>query len=584
MKNFIHTKNQWLLERYPTVWNTKIVWMLAIAAVLHILFFGIGILCFLDPERLQQYNALDFYFKSGVVFISIILSVLLLLVWLITMFRNNAFKNFYPFSRSKLFIQFVHYLVIFLACTTFYYSFTLGFQTFISVKYDDQVMAKDVAAVNVGMPLLPFELSDYELDRLRLPSPFDTLYCITNRNKMSDRPYNMVYRFKSREYQFWTYNKIEEKGFYDVVETGQRSDRLIHTKNIRDKRYLYYKVAAQNVEIPTGTSAPSFYNYSDVFYENTQYEETSYPYAYEPGIYDDKKDYNELTPPRRQSIINNQNLLQQGEQSVHDALRKLDKIAERYQIKNNIQVDQWIKRQSYAKPYEIQEIINKSSQAYDHSTYVNDGTDTEFKKYERSIKGDLYFDATSLDRAFSNIDDIKESNIFEGSIHFFLWIAFTFSLLVLSFRAFGLKSLLFSLVSIGVVTIACVLLILLGSYILPLGLGEEDLAFLVFLGAGFTILAVTFFRYRSMKKLIAAILNNVSLFIFIPCLVGLVSWVNEIRNSGCSRDALTNYEDCRDLVWELLGIYWSYLFFAAGLLFLFFFCKRLMNWRAMPEG
>ena len=41
MKTYFTKIDQYLLENYPTIWNTKIVWMLLVNVIIHILFFFI---------------------------------------------------------------------------------------------------------------------------------------------------------------------------------------------------------------------------------------------------------------------------------------------------------------------------------------------------------------------------------------------------------------------------------------------------------------------------------------------------------------------------------------------------------------
>ena len=53
--------NQFLLEKYPTIWNTKIVWMLLAALAAHIIFFVIGYLSHIDPISLQKYSVKNDY-------------------------------------------------------------------------------------------------------------------------------------------------------------------------------------------------------------------------------------------------------------------------------------------------------------------------------------------------------------------------------------------------------------------------------------------------------------------------------------------------------------------------------------------
>ena len=64
MKKFIYKTNQYLLERYPTIWNTKLVWMLSIALVLHLIFFVFGLFTLVNPKMLQDSNVEYIFFEN----------------------------------------------------------------------------------------------------------------------------------------------------------------------------------------------------------------------------------------------------------------------------------------------------------------------------------------------------------------------------------------------------------------------------------------------------------------------------------------------------------------------------------------
>src|SRR5690606_3380798 len=106
--NFINKINNYLIQRYPTVWNTRIVWMLLISLLVHCLFFFIGSVSQTESSAYNDYyNSEIRYFKSGWSFTGAIISMLMLVGWLVVMFKNNAFKNFYPISNIQLFGQFL---------------------------------------------------------------------------------------------------------------------------------------------------------------------------------------------------------------------------------------------------------------------------------------------------------------------------------------------------------------------------------------------------------------------------------------------------------------------------------------------
>ena len=62
MKTYFTKIDQYLLENYPTIWNTKIVWMLLVNIIIHILFFFIG---FLEKPKNQQDEKMDFSFTRA---------------------------------------------------------------------------------------------------------------------------------------------------------------------------------------------------------------------------------------------------------------------------------------------------------------------------------------------------------------------------------------------------------------------------------------------------------------------------------------------------------------------------------------
>ncbi|MES2485355.1 MAG: hypothetical protein V4581_05310 [Bacteroidota bacterium] len=115
-----------LLLRHPLLWNIKIVPMLAITLIIHALFFitgyAKGTINF--KQKGWQYN-LD-NDSPTVVFFSILLSLVILILWLVYYFRNNAYKSFYPKKNASLYKEWLLILVIsILNCSytaTFFYA------------------------------------------------------------------------------------------------------------------------------------------------------------------------------------------------------------------------------------------------------------------------------------------------------------------------------------------------------------------------------------------------------------------------------------------------------------------------------
>lgn len=134
---------KFLLERFPSLWNTKLCWILIISLPIHAFFFMLGWLL-LDEEKLIRYYYsphIDEYFVTPFL-LHLIISILLIVGWLVMLFKHNAFKNFYPSSPLKLFGQFVQYFIILSCSTLFSISFSLGVKTRVNIYYTDDYIKK----------------------------------------------------------------------------------------------------------------------------------------------------------------------------------------------------------------------------------------------------------------------------------------------------------------------------------------------------------------------------------------------------------------------------------------------------------
>ena len=87
------------------------VLLLPLILLSHLVFFGLGFIMLTDEAMSNYYYHLGDNFKELPLLLSFIIMVLLSIGWLILLFRNNAFKRFYPVSRWQLF-GFYYYIVL----------------------------------------------------------------------------------------------------------------------------------------------------------------------------------------------------------------------------------------------------------------------------------------------------------------------------------------------------------------------------------------------------------------------------------------------------------------------------------------
>lgn len=182
--------DQFLLERYPSVWNTKIFWMFAISLPVHLFFFVIGWASLSESDLTNYYY--DPYSSSGYFvtpfLLHLIISILLIVGWLVMLFKHNAFKNFYPSSPLKLFGQFVQYFVILSCCILFFVSFLFGIKLKANIIYTDNYVSKLIEKYaaesedNQQTNLAVFEIPNQQQDTLRTTSEHESVILVEEPN------------------------------------------------------------------------------------------------------------------------------------------------------------------------------------------------------------------------------------------------------------------------------------------------------------------------------------------------------------------------------------------------------------------
>lgn len=608
MKNRIKSINQYLLERVPTVWNTRIVWMLSAALVVHLFFFLFGVVTLIDPVSLQGYNVLQSYFENGMLFLGIVISLLLLVVWIVTLFRNNAFKNFYPTSPWDLFKQFCAYVVIIFACTSFYYSYTLGLQTYIKAVYPRERVDKEIRVANDSDMFRSESIYNYTLDERILPIVLDTLYCETDEYKINTEQSH--FKFKDELYQYYTFRKITiPKNYNDLVRVNDirmyvpksedrpqngytqyqidSLDSMSLRKEVGDSTITYYfKDKVVDMSNILKTAEPSYYNYTNIFYEKNPndygYDDYTY-YNEDYGVEEQSRtnpvDSSTIVQVKRYHKILDGNNPQQIKPLLKDQLDLLDY----YGVRHNLTVDTWFKMIYHPSDFPVKQLILDGKEMIYENEFLDDDA-TAFMKYAYNLKSKRYMEKDSLHEVFENLDEVHDTNIFEDSIHFFMWMSFILAMIIFIFRTTGLRELLFSVVASGVTSIVLGLISVLITYGSG-GYGREEYVFsYVPLIIGFAVFAVTFLAYKSMRKLVSAIFLNITFVYLLPWLFLIVGIISMHQQAACNRryDYNYDYELCTTLL-EQLGIWWSYIFIVAGFIWIFVYSHLIIKWMSLPE-
>ena len=579
MKKFIYKTNRHLLERYPLIWNTKAIWMLSISIILHICFYVFGFISLTNPESLHNRRADSIFFENGAVFFSIMISILMLVIWLIYLFKNNAFKSFYPTNHFALFKQFALYFAIIFCCTTFYYAFQSGLKTYVDNKYDDATIKGEIALANKAAPFFSESITDYTIDKLVYPEPFDTLFCETKDDFIDYA--GVYYRFLNNDYQFYSLSQKTRQTKASYADSLYRNSVYTIT---RDSSITYYfKDEVIDVTENLKSTEPSYYNYSGVFYSNENNDNSNNSLVFHNEYDYDYKNRKNLRFSRRIQKENQELLTRNNPNEIREILSSFIILSNKYKIKHNLTTNGWFDLVYNPKDFKLKALIQDeyrtdSSKKYKHSKL------TKTQELHNELITEYYLESDRLNITFENIDDIKKTNVISENIHFFLWLSFFLAIVIFMFRVTGLKPLLFTIVVIGLLTIIIGLIIALYSYISTYrGQNIEYFASYLTLFIGTMILSITLFSNNRLRKTIAAIFLNMSLVGFIPYLFLIVGIISMHQKDACRDLPLEKSEDCFVLM-EYLGSYWSYVFFAIAFVFVLFFSKVILKWKAMAEA
>lgn len=590
MKKIIYKTNQYLLEKYPTLWNTKIVWVVLTTILLHVIFFTLGFFALTNPEILHEYDAKSIFFKNGTVYISIILSILIIVVWLIYLFKNNAFKSFYPTTRFNLFKQFLCYLIIVFLAITFFLSYNVGIKQYITNTYDDDLIEKEINVSNKAAIFFSQNVEDYTINRRRYPAPFNELFCETyegSKELLEIKEFvldtiNPHLSFLDYKYHFYTlYSKdgTPKQAYNDTLYAG-----FVFFRTKEDTlRTYYYKDAIVDVSSFVKNAKPSYFNYSSRFYQSKKKKTANNLYEY--NNYDD---YNyQYVFSKENELWNKEahNLLKRNNpDEIKQILADFLKICNQYEVKSNLNLNTWFNLIYHPESFELKSLIrNEPKPKYE---YAAPPTDTASEVFNKNYLTNYYIESDALNNVFTNIEDIKSSTPYIESIHFFLWLAFFFAAVIFMFRVTGLKPLLFTIISAGIITLLVVLATVLFEYLSNYNNNTTGyfIAYLT-LFISTIILAIPLFFPKKLKKGIIAICLNMSILGFVLYLFLIITIISLHQSDACIDNYSfdLNNKNCFNLLGSI-GLIWSYILFIVNLIFICFYSGIIKNWKALPEG
>jgi len=508
--NFYKNINTFLLERYPTCWNTRFVWMVLIGLCTHLLFLGIGYGA-LNFEVLKDYGIRDFFFKKGFAVFYAIIGLVSLIYFGLKYFAHNPFKNFYPVSQTyfwkilgQLFLMFFIYFTVFI-------SFENGLKFKASKIVPINTIEAETNMVNTAKPFLFTNINDYHIKNRNYPEPFpceditgftigyDTVDNVSISHGIdTKKPY---LNFNGSLYQ---YGKLRSK---DIDEC--------HTEPTLDTIYDLNKIY--------GIDEYSLYNFSN--FENTN----------------NTVDIDYILKQVHHWYQNRDSI------AIAKTIQDLKNICKKYNIseqlnpakmtsailKQNLNKQQLISAGFY--DYKLNDGIPSSVDVATEATVVSASADTGNENNDNSIKKNIDYNYSIDMNSFATItenvekinNDLGTNQIFKSNFWLVVFLSFGFALFFVMVKYIPLKELI-----IGIV-IAAVLLAVVGLIAITNNINNErsTLSLGVFYSAVIICIGLYGIYSTNIKK---ALVSKwmVSFYTSILCIIPLtIVLVREITSS-----------------------------------------------------
>ncbi len=573
----------YLLERYPGIWNTKIIWMLIITIPIHLLFLAIGWSTGSSLNILQDNTTEDYYFSSGLIIINLIISLLLVMGWLINMFKNNAFKHFYPIKKTRIFIDFLQYLVILFISICFYISYLIGGVSGAHSSYPEHILQKEIETLNLAKAFLPQDINDYYLMSRAYPKIFTEVYYETDENLLLP---GKIYTGLNGKFQINSTKQVTRvfpSGNVILEENSKpHNNDKTYIKHVRIKNTIVYTVKEKVLDLGplVETTFPSYTNYSTQFFPTLDSNGRLSEYSYDSIAANSNK-----SEKLNKEVID---LLQHKDPSkLKSLLKEALVILDKYKIKHNFSLEDWYNSINKTQPYEVKTFFkstNLSEDPYNTSEVITEMVEPASgdklakigNEYASKYSTNKSVNLNLLKDIYTNIN--KTSHIdFLNLVNILYWIAFHLACIILIFRTLGLKPLLFGVIGTGVISLI-IGLISLGIYKGVSTISGLNALNSLSIAVGLLILAMAFTAFR-VSKFIRSIALSIALgvsFYFVWLVVKTMYFLISTALQDPNEASLEfTYNESS---WYLQPI-WAIL----SLLLVYFLCRSIRGWKAMPE-
>ncbi len=258
--------NKYILEHYPIAWNTNIVWMLCSALLLHLLMFGLGYIS-TTIGVIKSTTFSNNFFNSSIYLLYIIILLVIGILWLIKLYKNNPIKSIYQIKKGYLFIVYAHIFIILIVHVTAMLSFDKAKQIRTQQLINEKELVQEIDAVNRAVVFIVKDNSKYQLSQRGYPYPFSlpNVKVIYYENVNKELNYEPELKLNPKKPTFQV-NSV-------TAQCVLTSNRMVNCKS-----YSYVD-SVLDISKMYGLKEHSLYNYNDNYIDEATYTDTNKTFA-----------------------------------------------------------------------------------------------------------------------------------------------------------------------------------------------------------------------------------------------------------------------------------------------------------------
>jgi hypothetical protein len=570
--NFNKINNK-ILEKYPSIWNTKIVWMSSIGIIIHIIYFILGYFRFVNPVTFRMYSYFSGIDREFFQPLTVIISILLLVIWLINLFKNNAFKSYYPQSKGQLFKQYLQYIYIIFITISFPLSYSLGYKIYLNYTYTDSDITTNWDDYSKAKLFALTNTHEYLPQNRYYPPPFDSVIPITTMDKMDiNKP---ILTFDGNKLQYFKAKYDKVINMHSSIAVSERISKAYDTYTEDSITHLIELGEYINLDSLVINNY-SLYNFS---YDQA----TSNNYKHYNNYYNYKNKANKIAYSKYVNDLLQRNNPQEFKQIINNIIN----IGKKYKINYNITTEKWFEL-VYHPPYYILDSFlrePKKHEYYNGPAYSTEriiepnteGDSIESYYAQRITKENLFFDFNAIETSLNAITSLKNCEILHLSFLVYLCISIGLSHILLAFRVSNGKLLLLAIIS------ALVLSLITALVAIGMLISNNVLPFLYFiLLEALTIIGIAMnSRYINSKNISGiAIALSSGLLPYLWILIRAIIHEHELLYLKI-KYAENYYKHTTSI--DMLG-YWNvYIIIILNLLGTYVWLTVIRRWKARPE-